>query len=290
MAVCAIRSRNNLGSAITDRNPSPNIWADCPWEGIVEGFVAGAYIYDDFVVLGKTVPTTAATFGDKTGFTSTNGTFAVGTGLGGELILGSSSGSDNDAMSIATRSTPFLINRATGQFWFEARVKVSSIANTICETFLGLIEDVAATAIIPITTTAASLADQNLVGFYRTESAGASINTTYKANGVTAVTVGSAEGTLVADTYTKLGMRLDLTRNPFVGDPNLTGANSYLLTFYKDNVKLATSKQLPLDTVAGTDFPNDVGMGLILAQRYAAGSIQPSTTIDWWRAAQVFIA
>jgi hypothetical protein len=138
-------------------------------------------------------------------------------------------------------------------------------------------EDTALTAVVPITTTAATLADKNLFGFYSTESAGANASVSYKADGVTQVNISTTEVTFVADTYTKLGIKYELT-----GDKD----GQYILSFYQDGVRLATSKQVP--TAAGTDFPNDIAMGLVLATRNAAGTSPGNATISWWRAAQLY--
>jgi hypothetical protein len=137
-------------------------------------------------------------------------------------------------------------------------------------------ENTALTAAVPITTTAATLADKNLVGFYRTESDGASVNTTYKADGVTAVTVAAAEITAAAATVLHLGMRMV---------PRGDRAGSYALSFYKDGVRTATSKLIP--SGAGTDFPNDINLGLVIATRNAAGTSPGSATIKRVRAAQL---
>lgn len=294
MALQALRNKNNLGSAQTFKNYSPNIWADCPWEAIKEGSVSGVWIEDDFTSQNITAATTEGNFTAGIGysqFTSSNGTITAGTGQGGELVLGSSSGSDNDAMSFRTLQAPFLFQRTAGPLWFEARIKMSSIADTISEIFLGFMENTSLTAIKPITTTAARLADLNLLGFYRTESDGDAIATVYKANGTptstTHTTVAAAEIVPVADTYLKLGIKYSPAEDPFVHDPNRTGGNRYLVTFYKDNLRLASYVQLVADSAAGTSFPNDIGLGLVLCQRYAAGSIQPTTTIDKWRCAQL---
>lgn len=272
-AVQPILARSNLGSANTDRNASPNIWADCPWNALQEGSVSGVTFYDDFESFPVTPNTTEGNWGRYAQFGSTGATITAGTGQGGEIVIGSDD--DNEGIGIRTLATPFLIQQGKGKLWFEARIKLSTIANTTFEFFIGLMENTALTAAIPITATAATLADKNLVGLYRTESAGSTGNSTYKCDGVTAVTVGSAEITFVASTYIKLG---------FVFDPISTLGTNYL-TFYSNNLKLASSKQIP--SAAGTDFPNDIGLGPCLATRNAAGSSPGTATIDWWRAAQL---
>lgn len=286
MGVATVRVRGNLGSADTSRNPSPNIWTSCPWDAIRRGEVSGVAMYDDFTSFEKTPATTEGNWAAEQGyaqFSSTGGAIVPGDGYGGEAKF--SSNDDDEGASIRTLSTPFKINRSAKKFWFEARIKLSTVANTTFEMFLGLMENAALTATVPITATAATLADQNLCGFYRTESDGDAINTTYKADTVTAVTVGTGEVVPAADTYMKLGMVFDPNRDPLVADTDLDGSNKYLLSFYNNNLRLTSAKQIP--SASGTDFPNDVFLGLVFAVRNAAGSSPGSATIDWWKAAQL---
>lgn len=286
MAVKTVRHRNNRGSANTDRNPSSNIWADCPIAGIQDGSISGIFFRDDFMSFNITPATTEGNWSAEKGyaqFSSTGGTITAGTGQGGEIVLASDD--DGEGASIRTLATPFKISRSVSKFWFEARCKLSTVANTTFEFFIGLMENVALTATVPITNTAATLADKNLVGFYRTESDGDAINTTYKADGVTAVTVGTGEVVPAAATYMKLGMVFEPAEDSDIHDPDLSGLNKYNLTFYLNNLKLTSYKQIP--SAAGTDFPNDVGLGLVVAVRNAAGSSPGNATLDWWQAAQL---
>lgn len=284
MTVKSVRHRQNLGSARTTADLSPNIWADCPIEELRSGNIPGVFFMDHFASFPKTPATSEGNWGQYAQFSSTGGTITAGTGTGGEAIFASDD--DGEGASIRTLATPFKISRSNGKFWFECMVKLSTVANTTFEFFVGLMEDAALTATVPITNTAATLADQNLVGFYRTESDGDAINTTYKANGVTAVTVGTGEVVPAAATYLKLGMVFDPGVDPFVHDTTLAGTNKYLLTFYANNLRLTSYKQIP--SAAGTDFPNDVGLGLVLAVRNAAGSSPGNATIDFWAAAQLY--
>jgi hypothetical protein len=128
-----------------------------------------------------------------------------------------------------------------------------------------------------MTATAATLSDNNMVGWYSTETTGAKASSTYKANGVTAVTVGADEATFVADTYTKLGFRYSQRDKD----------GSFIVSFYQDGTRCASFKQLP-STGNGLDFPNDVAMGLVFAVRNATGSTPGTATLQWWRAAQLY--
>lgn len=271
----------------TDLTLSGSIWGNCPLAGLRTKRIKGTLLEFDFSSFNPTIPTTAGNWAADHGLefmSSGTGALTVpalsAATASGVPVPGMTLGaaSDNGNMSFRTVSCPFAMNRLSGQFWYEIRLKKSTIANTTFEIFAGLLEDITLTAIVPITTTAATLSDNNLVGIYSTESAGASGNSTYKANGVTAVTVQSAGFTFVADTFTNLGMRMTPS-----GDKD----GSFIWSWYQDGVRLATSKQLPASG-NGTDTPNDVALGLVFALRNAAGSSPGTCTIQSLRAAQVY--
>ena len=277
--------RGNLATSDdTDRMHSRAIWQDCPWEDIRAGVVNGAAIDDDFTSFNITPPTTEGNWAAERGyamFSSTGGTAAnlSATTLGGVLAIGSDG--DNEGASLRTVSTPFQISVSHYKLWFEARVKSSTITDTKHGFFLGLIEDVALTATVPIAA-AGTLSDNNFVGFHRLEGDGDQIDTVYKANGVTQVTVqaDALNTALVADTYTKLGMVFE--HRASIYHPG----TKFVLTFYQNGRRLSTTKTIP--SAAGTDFPNDVALGLAFAVLNATGTTPGTSSIDWWRCAQLY--
>ena len=272
----------------TGANYSDSLWGDCPINALRDGTQRGYIFEDDFLSFNKTPATTEGNWaagGGYAQFSSSGGTITAGTGQGGEAVL--TEATDDEGVSFRTLSTPFKISRSTLNFWFECRIKTSTIADTKHNIIVGLMQDVALTATMPITA-AGAIADTNIVGFRRTEAAsgGALLDTFYKADGVTAVTVQAGAVTLAADTYVKLGIKFDAGTTPFnsgVGD----GYGKYLLSFYANGVLLGTQKQIP--SAAGTDFPNDVGLGLVIATLNATGTTPGTTTIDKWRAAQLLL-
>ncbi len=258
------------GSTDTSRKPSPDVWYDCPLLEYFARIRGGTYFYDDFDTIGFTVPTTEGQIGPYyKAFTSTGGTIKPSVPVrGGVITLGSND--DNEAASVATCSPPFQMVNTDGAIWFEARWKVTSTAVTIMDAYVGLGELMTLTATVPITATAGTMADQNLMGFLRpgtsTTGDGSLLRFFYKANGVTAVTVGTKAAALVADTFIKTAFKYDPVTN--------------LLTWYVDNVK--QSSTYTMASAAGTDFPNDVLLGPIAATCNAAGSITDVMTLDWW--------
>jgi hypothetical protein len=252
------------------RGASPNIWYDLPpditWDNSV-----GWFFRDDFVNQPAVAAGSVALYGSYHGFASTGGAGAVSTSLpGGVLTL--SSDDDNEGASIAQAMKPFKIDRDQGKFWFEARIRTSTIADTKHGFFLGLIDTATLSATVPLTA-AGALADQNLVGFHRLEGDGDYVDTVYKANGVTAVTVKADAGVLAADTWVKLGMKFD--------------PKDFKLRFYRNGTELDDTKTIP--TADGTDFPNDVLLGMVFAVLNATGSTPGDSGIDWWQAAQLAV-
>lgn len=252
----------------TSRGPSDGIWGDCPVLEILRGIKDGIFIEDDFLSGPRVAAGAEAAYGRYRGFADTGGLVADGGEWGGTLDL--SSDGDNEGASFRTSCAPFQIARGQGKLWFECRIKSSTIADTKHGIFVGMMADNALTATVPITA-AGAIADVNIVGFHRLEGDGDQFDTVYKADGVTQVTVGSDAVTIEAATWVKLG---------FVFDPK-----TYVLTFYKNGVKLASSYTVV--AAAGTDFPNDVRLGLVVAMLNATASTPGSAEIDWWRAAQL---
>jgi hypothetical protein len=268
MNVTQYKGSQAAGSADTSRCPSPSIWADCPALEIESGVASGIHFFDDFLSGPRVAAGAEAATGKYLGFASTNATVLDGGEWGGSLVMTGTT--DNEGVGFRTATAPFQIARAQGKLWFEARVKSSTIADTKHGIFVGLMDDAAITATSPITA-AGAIADRNIVGFHRLEGDGDYFDSIYKANGVTQVTVGSDAAVIEADTYVKLGMVFNPADN--------------VLAFYRNGVRLADSKTIP--AAAGTDFPNDVRLGLVFSAVLATGTTPGSAEIDWLRCAQL---
>ena len=273
MAVLPVQHKRNLSSAFTNRMPSPNIWADCPWAAIREGSIDGVAIYDDFDLGGLiTSPTTeAALVGiPYSGFGSSGATITHGDAQFGTVVL--TEATDNEAVYLKSESHPFQISANYGKFWFEGRVKVNAITDDQIGFLFGLFDTTAMTVIVPLSTANPPIfaTTGNFVGFWGREQDAGSVLTTYVADGVTAVTVQSGVHQFVADTYAKLGMKFDPKDN--------------YLRFYVNNVEQTSKKLIPDAT--GTDFPADVRLAMMVGHRLGA-STSSLTTLDWWRGAQL---
>jgi hypothetical protein len=269
--------KGSAGAGLLDvsRGPSQAIWADCPILELMAGVTDGIHIFDDFTNGPRVAAGAEASYagygGGYRGFADTGGSVVDGNEVGGTLVL--SSDGDNEGASFRTSVASFQIARTMGKLWFEARLKTDSIGDTRHGIFIGMMADAALTAVLPITAGGA-IADVNIVGFHRLENDGDKFDTIYKADGVTQVTVEADATAVVADTFIKLG---------FVFDPKTA-----VLTFYRNGVKLANTYTVP--TAAGTDFPNDVRLGLVIAVLNATATSPGAAEIDWWRCAQLSVA
>lgn len=252
--------------------PSPALWADVPILDTLLDPAQGFMFFDDFIATPVVLAAGAsAVWGPYRVFSDTGTASAQGAALGGTFVLGSDG--DNEGGSIGMNNPSWQIDRALGSLVFEARIKTSTIANTINGFFLGLMDATALSNVVPITATG-TIADCNIVGFHRLEADGDYVDTIYKADGVTQVTVKADAKVLVADTYIKLGMIFNPDNNE--------------LSFWADGVKLADVKTIP--TADGTDFPNDVRLAPVFAVQNAAGTNTSTVTIDWWRLWQARVA
>lgn len=261
--------------AVTKANPAAGtglsaFWSDCPLSAIMHDPGAGYMISDGFedVGLSGTITTiiSSAGIGRYLVFGSAGATITPDAALGGGIVI--TEATDNESVSITTKQSPFQITSGAGSLWFEARVKTSTITTAEQAWIVGLMDNTAQTATVPITATGA-IADINMVGFHHPEANTTAFDASYKADGVTAVEVNSNIGTLVAGTYVKLGMKFDTTTN--------------LLSFYVNGVQQATSKLIPNAT--GTDFPADSLLSPVIAMTLA-NSAAETLTMDWWKIVQ----
>lgn len=274
--------QGQYGGANTGAVYSGTIWGDCPVEALRDKDVQerSGFLWEKrFESIPITPPTTEGNWGDMAAFTDTGGTMTGDTTeVGGGVAIGSDG--DNEGASMRTVIVPAKIILTGGDFWFEARILTSTITDTKHNIFLGLFENTAFSATVPIQATGA-MADKNFVGFQRTETAtkGAFMNATYKADGQTQVSAGADVVTLVAATYTNLGMKFTPKRQ-YGG--NGTGAGYF--TWYQDGVQVA--KYL-VTTTAGNPFPNDINLGFAFAVLNATATTPGTSTIKYVRMAQL---
>lgn len=249
------------GSADTTSRPSTAIWHDCPILQITEDPGTGYLIFDDFLEVPThltNVANGAAQVGRYNTFTSNGSVIKGAAEAGGAAFLNSSA--SNLAAVLAGGGTPF--NLASGQkkLWFEARVKVGTIANAQNGVFVGLFSDTAPAAAVPITAAGAMAAD-DFVGFHRLEGDGDKFDLVHGDGTATQLTADAI--TLVADTYVKVGMVF----------------NGSQIEFFADGLSVGTL------AVGATQYPDSETLGPMIAI-LGADTEATGVTIDWWRVAQ----
>lgn len=250
------------------RGPSPFIWATFPIDDIRRDPSKGVYDFDDF---DKFIPVAAgaeASYGRWRGFASTGGSVIESTTLADTMgVIELSSDGDDEGAGIRQPSQPYVIAPGYGDFRMEFRVKRSSIDNTKRGLFLGLIESTTLTATSPIAA-AGTLADLNFVGFHFLEGDGDQVDCVYKANGVTQVTVQAdaipSGYALAADGWIKLAATFSKKDNYF--------------RWYVNGCEVASVLVI---STAGTDFPNDVKMGIVAMELNATGTTPGKDSLDW---------
>ncbi len=267
------------GAANTDAGPSPSIWADCPHMEFLQDPSKGYHRYEDFLDYGPitAVTTDASLVGlPYNGFNSSGGTHTSLAADGGGLVI--TEATDNEASYVRTSRPPFRISAGLGDFWFEARVKVSAITDNQIGFILGMWDDVAASVVVPLSTANPPImaTTGNFFGFWGREEDAGLVGTTWKSDGnagAGGLVVQSGVHQFVADTYVKLGMMFKAKW----GNRLYFSVNGVLQTSYVE---------VPDNT--GTGFPADVRVGFLAGHRLG-GSSSSLTTVNWWRGAQKYI-
>jgi len=271
-------------NADTDRHPSPALWGNCP---ILEFQLKknGYYFFDDFTgdTSDITLYTTATARGpyltlQDTGVTITGLATPSNNDAGqvvGELEIAGND-ADNDEGQIEGPGggiTPVVsISDTAGankEFWFEARVSKASIADNALAFFIGIAE-VGITGANGLVDDTGALADKDFIGFQTLHAAGETVDAVHREESGAVVQAGVGVGTMVADTYMKLGMYFDGTR----------------MYWYVNGVKVApVAGVLP----AATSFPDASLMTMAWLTKVGAAA-ESKTQLDWWGVAQRYSA
>lgn len=261
-----VRVRNR--SADTSAGNSASIWYDCPFLEIAQNPGIGYGFTDDFDRGGLiTSPTTeAALVGiPYSGFGSSGSTITQDSDLGGVITL--TEATDNESVALKSQQHSFDISNVSGQLWFEARIKTSTITADEQNIFLGLMDTLPLIVGVPIKIDGTLEDTMNVVGFFKEEGNTTAFDSVYKANGVTVVEVQTDIGTLAVDTYVKLGMRV------------ATEDGVQVLSYYINGVRQTGQKTI-IDAL-GTTFPSDVRMAPCLVMLLENSSAE-TVAMDWW--------
>ena len=260
------------------RGPSPEIWDDCPVLDYMVNPQLGMHFFDDImdgidVVTAKSAAVAAALgttgmFGAYTG-TTANSIATLATNSQGAAVL--STDTDNESAMIYWPKGGTVAGKVkftTGKkLWFECRIQVSTVADSISQLFIGFAEEALNSAgALLLINEAGLITTKNYIGFLRTYADGNAMDTEFNTNGGTPVT-GTGEVVLEATTWTKLGIYCD-------------GLN---VTFYQDGVALATAT-----TTATTDFPDGDELVFYLENMCGGAGTVGTVTLDWIRIAQEY--
>lgn len=269
---------------VVARMPSPKIWADCPVTKLLTEPAYGYYVWDDFKnsVVGMAFEDTdkLIVYGDINWWTISEGDalgdIAIQADDEGWLML-DQDGTDDDTTSIVAGG-PSLepirlpLKGERKRFWFEARVKVSTITDTDLAWFVGLIESIPVSEGVPLGAAPTAPADYDYLGFFVAEADGNDLTIIY--NEATSGTAQSDTGeiTLTADTYVRIGFRLDV--------------DSDKIHVYADGVDLGADAEIDITTA---NFPSNTDVQIFIGLTSgAAGADGDNLKVDWVRFAQEY--
>jgi hypothetical protein len=276
----------------TTRGPSPIIWGDCPWMEIQAQVAQGSgghAFFDDFlssydVAAGQDVFIGPYNVFTETGASLAGGTDTTGTvaeGLSVQTLIGGTTADANCNVQLGGGASFIVSDTAADakKLWFEARFKISTIADSVSSFFIGLGQADRAAADAVFTTTQgatvdSAVADVALLGFWRPDADGDGLSTMYGAASQTAQEVLDDAFTLVADTYVKAG---------FVYDPAAIAANR--IKFYFNGAESAT--YITGTNIEAATFPDAESMSPVVSIMNDDGSTASTLTLDWWRIAQL---
>lgn len=282
------RIRQNLGSALTDRAASPNIWYDCPEEAIRYGDVDGAFIDDDFCdFLLPGTQTSEINLGRYKVYNTGSGKVITDSMPHGTAaaqnggIISMLCDTAGDQSVIGTHACPFyLTTTGSPKLWFEARVALTAITTNMSQMFIGLGNNAEVTfgAAIPLADADATGTAVNLFGFNRLEDGLGVLNTAYTDEAAVWTNVQAAAGAIAAETFVKLGFRFD----PRYVD----GGTSKAVRFYVNNVECTTA--LTKATLLALTNLDVSGLGPVFAAFADSGGTACYHYLDWWKCYQTF--
>ena len=257
--------------------PSGAIWGQMPLEDIIlHG--RGRYYSNDFLV------ETPASFSSNTPlngmhtYQDSGVTMApLATDENGVLqIAGADASNDEGSIQFGSTTVVYAKVASTGgkKLAFEVRVKNNGSALTDAAFFCGLAQEASAIADILVDSTGALKTTADFIGLRTLCASPSEIDAVYlKASGGV-VEVDDNVGTLVLDTWVKLG---------YVFDPS-DSAKAH--RYYVDGVEVASA---PLSVTDDATFPDGEEMALLIATKKGDSSttVEKKFAIDWVRFAQV---
>jgi len=264
----------------TGTGMSPALWANCPRDEMAYDNSVGILYQDDFLNTPQMI--TAQNVAKYASYIDTGVTIKQSASETNGAVVIAGNDADNDEGSITTGGnvgTMVVISDTAAdakQLWFEATIKVESIANNNTAFFVGLSEEGLAAADTMVDDTAV-MADKDFIGFHTLTADGDALLFSYRKNGAAQVDIAldTASAVLVADTYVKVG---------FMYDPAAKDAKK--IKIFVDGVE----QQLGVTAtqIATATFPDAEELAMLLATKNGDGASAAHTvTMNSWACAQL---
>lgn len=259
----------------SNRGPSVALWKGCPFRDIEDWFVGKMIVNDDF----HNLPDLSADANDDLygSYIDTGDTIKMSATQPNGVVEFITDTSDNDECWLQAGgnagATAVISNTAGAAFplWYETRVNVSAITDSLHNFFAGLMQEGRANA--DTITDAGAIGDFDCIGFRALEADGDEVNFVYQKETQTLQQKIDALHTLVADTFVKLGFFY----NPFA-------KNNEQIAVFVNGVKQSTF--VTKTNIDAATFPEGEEMAPIM------GAKNGTTTgitfrCDWWKCYQL---
>ena len=256
-------SVQNYGIAGDAAVASPNIWKDLPMGDIAKDPSRYVHIWDDF-----TTAHTALSAAGMWGSWLVKGTNPVVANLADEVsgvITVGGGGSAHDEGYLHTNSLYDLTMNNSKRFWFECRINLADI-DFDGSIIAGLAQFSACAANFFVNESEALVTTKDILGFvgFSASSLMGDVEAVYQQEADAAHTdIDTDLGTMVNDTYIKLGMRFDGKKT---------------VTFYYNGVAGAT---LNIDDLSSNSFTNP--LAVIVGIKDTGGTAADLMQLDWIR-------
>ncbi|KKL84760.1 hypothetical protein LCGC14_1961530 [marine sediment metagenome] len=280
-------------SHVNARGPSPSIWADCPVNAFLKNPGKGSHMFDDFrnsilkkeeAARGALTDGIGELHGDMKWNIYAESALIADIALQADdigVLMIDTDGNDDDTYGITGGDNVQGVWRSpkvgeTKKFWFEARLKVSTITNTDISAFFGLMEPGKLGNGTPLGAAPTAPGNFDYFGFFIAEADGDDLTLVQNEPGAGSAQSVTGQITLVANTYIRIGMKL------------VIDGNSIKLRYYADGVDLGEDAAIDIGST-NANWPGNTNMDLIFTLTSGAtGENGDNIKIDWVRIAQEF--
>ena len=260
------------------RGPSPGLWGNLFNKFAEFDYAYGDLMAENFLSFGGLVATNVGQYAGHSGsfysFEDTGGSIKMlATEIGGVVRLLTPATDNKEAWmqaggltTVQTKLDDSSGNR--NRVRFEARLRMSSIADTVFGWFCGLAEE--GSALENFIADAGTLVDKDLIGFFRPEGDGDGIDIVHQKAGGGLITVQADAVVPVVNTFVKLGF-----------DFNFLDSDGPSIRYFANGVQVARFALTAGDppTFPAT-FPDAEELAFIAGLKTAAGTAS-SLDLDW---------